>query len=176
MPRGGGGCKRYGTRRVPLTGRLAARAMHLAWRFSRPLTGGARGMVLEGGGEGEGRERRVLLVRHTYLDGWHLPGGGVEAGETFEDALARELREEAAVALTTRPRLHGLYHNPTGATRRDHVALYVVTAFTRGDFEPNAEIAEAAMHPVEGLPDSTTDAVRARLREVLEGLPPSPTW
>ena len=104
---------------MPLTGRLAARAMHLAWRFSRPLTGGARGMVIEG----EGTDRRVLLVRHTYLDGWHLPGGGVEAGETFEDALARELQEEAAVTLTERPRLQGLYHNPTAATRRDHVAL-----------------------------------------------------
>ena len=147
---------------------LVARALHLGWRFTRPLTGGARGMVLEGG--------RVLLVRHTYVSGWHLPGGGVEAGETFEKALGRELEEEAAVTLAERPQLFGLYHNVTGATRRDHVALYVARAFTRRPFEPTREIAEVALHPVADLPDGTTDAVRARVREVMEGLPPAPRW
>ena len=147
--------------------RLVARALHLGWRFTRPLTGGVRAMVLDGG--------RVLLVRHTYVAGWHLPGGGVEPGETFEEALAKELREEAAVTLSGRPELFALYLN-TAVTRRDHVALYVVRAFEAAPFEPTREIAEAAFHPLEALPDGTTDATRQRIAEVTGRGEPDPYW
>src|SRR5690348_8973605 len=90
---------------------------HAYWRFSRGLTLGVRGLVLDGDG-------RVFLVKHSYVSGWHLPGGGVEKDETLLAALARELREEGNIELSATPVLHAIYFNRR-ISSRDHVALYV---------------------------------------------------
>jgi ADP-ribose pyrophosphatase YjhB (NUDIX family) len=145
------------------------RLFHLYWRFQRGATLGVRGMVIDSGG-------RVLLLRHTYVPGWHLPGGGVETGETMLGALTRELREEGNIELTGAPVLHGVYFNRQ-ASRRDHVALFVVRDFRRnGEHKPNYEIAECAFFARDALPDGTTKGTRARIIEVFEGVPASEDW
>ena len=63
----------------------------LAGRSSgKPLRDAARAVVLDAAG-------RILLVRFEFprKTVWALPGGGVDDGETHEEALLRELREEA---------------------------------------------------------------------------------
>lgn len=42
-------------------------------------------------------EGRVLLVKPTYKDGWDLPGGYVEIGESPKQAAVREVKEELGV-------------------------------------------------------------------------------
>jgi ADP-ribose pyrophosphatase YjhB (NUDIX family) len=133
------------------------------------MTLGVRGVVLD-------RENRVFLIRHTYVPGWHLPGGGVETGETALEALDRELREEACIALDVPPSLFGVFFN-NRASRRDHVLVYVIRRFTVLQAkQPDREIAEAGFFPLHSLPEETTSATRSRLAEVLEGQPPSSHW
>ena len=136
-------------------------------RLSRGITLGVRGVLLD--------EDQVLLVRHSYVPGWYLPGGGVEPGETAEAALARELEEEAGVRLAARPILFGLYHNE-GAHRLDHVALYVCRDWQRRGRRASAEIVACELFPLAALPDDATPATRARLDEVLGERPPALTW
>lgn len=149
--------------------RFITRIAHLVFRFTRPMTLGVRAVVLDDAG-------KVFLVRHSYVPGWHLPGGGVETGETLEEALHKELREEGNIAVTGAVELHGIFHN-AHVSRRDHVAVYVVRAFRQtGPRRPDHEIVETGFFPLDGLPEGTTQGTRARLREVVERVPASPTW
>src|SRR6185503_3484092 len=145
------------------------RLLHVYWRFARGLTLGARGLVLDA-------EGRVFLVKHTYTEGWHLPGGGVEAGETLVDALSRELAEEGNIEITGPPVLHGIYFHPI-YSNRDHVALYVIRDFRQtSPPEPNREIAASGFFPVDALPPGTTAGSRARIAEVTGGRPAAERW
>jgi ADP-ribose pyrophosphatase YjhB (NUDIX family) len=133
------------------------------------MTLGIRGVVLD-------QQNRVFLIRHTYVPGWHLPGGGVETGETALEALGRELHEEACIAMDEPPQLFGIFFN-NRVSRRDHVLVYVIRRFTVLQAkQPDREIAEAGFFPIDRLPEETTAATRCRLAEILEGQPPSPHW
>ena len=145
------------------------RALHAYWRFARAMTLGVRALVIDEDG-------RIFLVKHSYVSGWHLPGGGVEAGETLAEALARELREEGNIEITAPPRLHGLFFN-NRASRRDHVALFVVRAFRQASAPvPDREIVAHGFFAADALPNDTTAATRARIIEVLGGAPVSERW
>jgi ADP-ribose pyrophosphatase YjhB (NUDIX family) len=41
------------------------------------------------------QDGRIFLVKHSYVSGWHLLGGGVEAGETLARAVARDCARRA---------------------------------------------------------------------------------
>jgi ADP-ribose pyrophosphatase YjhB (NUDIX family) len=145
------------------------RVFHLYWRFARGLTMGVRAVVID-------RDERVFLVKHSYVAGWHLPGGGVEVGETVVDALKRELIEEGRIEVLGGAELHGLFFN-TYASRRDHVAVFVVRRFLQDRMpEPNREIAACGFFDPDKLPEETTEGTRLRIAEVLNGKASIATW
>jgi 8-oxo-dGTP pyrophosphatase MutT (NUDIX family) len=145
------------------------RGMHFYWRFARGLTVGVRALVVDGTG-------RVFLVKHSYVSGWHLPGGGVEAGESLMAALTRELREEGNIELGDQPVLFGIYFNRR-ISRRDHVALYVVRSFHQSaPPQPNKEIIAHGFFSPSALPAETTRGTRARIGEFFENRPAAEWW
>ena len=149
--------------------RLLTRLFHIYFRLVRSVTFGVRAVVLNDRGE-------VFLIRHTYVPGWHFPGGGVEVGETAATALERELAEEAGIALEGPPALHGLFFNRR-ISQRDHVAVYVVRAFRVEQIkQPDKEIAAAGFFGLDALPEGTTQATRRRLEEIIAGKPAAADW
>ena len=145
------------------------RAFHLYWRWSRGMTLGVRGLVID-------PDQGVFLLTHTYVPGWQLPGGGVEIGETLLEALTRELAEEGNIEILKPPILHGMFFNGR-ISRRDHVAVFVVRCFRQTHApRPNGEIAAHGFFSLNALPEDTTPGTRARIAEVMSGMPLSERW
>jgi ADP-ribose pyrophosphatase YjhB (NUDIX family) len=138
---------------------IAQPLFRLYARASRGMTLGVRGVVLNGAGE-------VLLVEHTYMPGWHLPGGGVERGETCEAALARELVEEAGVRVVGQPLLKAVHAN-VGRFRGDHVLVYRIDAWAPCQDTSRGEILALGWFSPTALPEGTTASTRRRIAEGL---------
>jgi 8-oxo-dGTP pyrophosphatase MutT (NUDIX family) len=145
------------------------RVLHLYWRFARGMTLGVRAIVIDPQG-------RVFLVKHSYVSGWHLPGGGVEPGETIPTALARELLEEGGITALEQPALHGVFFN-SRVSRRDHVAVFIIRVFRQDGGPRHArEIVDYGFFARDALPADTTRGTRARLAEVFDGTAISERW
>ena len=145
---------------IPLR-KAAWHGERLRWRLFHPVTVGARVILL--------RESEVLLIRHTYRDGWYLPGGGVDKGETLEAAARREAEEEAMAAVEG-VELLGMYSNFREG-KSDHVAVFIAREFELREFVPNNEIAAREWFPLEALPDGISPATASRLEELAAGGP-----
>jgi 8-oxo-dGTP pyrophosphatase MutT (NUDIX family) len=119
-------------------------------------------------------EGRIILVRQTYMQGLHLPGGGVSSGEPPAQAILRELREEIGLTSSAPPEFMGLYTRQFGFIT-NVVALYRVRD-AKFDFKPNFEIREIARVDPKAPPEDVRPGTRRRLAELMGDMPVSPYW
>lgn len=145
------------------------RPLFFAWsRMTRGMTLGVRVIAVDPAG-------RVLLVCHTYLEGWWLPGGGVDRGETTSAAAVRELREETGLIATQPPFLLSVHSNEAHFPG-DHVLVYRIDAYAVGEPTSHGEIAEIGWFDPLDLPADMSRGSRARLAEVFGGAGLSLVW
>jgi 8-oxo-dGTP pyrophosphatase MutT (NUDIX family) len=115
------------------------------------------------------------LVKHTYQSHWYLPGGGVNKGETIEEAARREADEELGAELGD---LHlvGVYTN-FYENKDDHVIVFSCDAFTLTG-QTDHEIERFDFFRIDDLPDNVSPGSLKRIQEYTDGngLPTVGQW
>jgi ADP-ribose pyrophosphatase YjhB (NUDIX family) len=142
--------------------------MHTWFRLTRGTTLGVRILAMD-------EHDRVCLVRHTYLPGWHLPGGGVERGENALDAAMKEAREEAGLIIRPEDLRLVSIHSNFAYFKGDHVLLYRARTWTVEPTNRAHEISEHGFFSLTELPEATTASTHRRLSEA-KGGPINPIW
>ena len=121
------------------------------------MTLGVRVLVQNAKGE-------ILLVKHTYLPGWYLPGGGVDHGEDVREAAVREVYEECGIKDLKDLREFKISYNKK-ISKRDHVVIYTATTSENLTAANNLEITSAKFFSLEELPLDVDDMCMTVLDE-----------
>jgi 8-oxo-dGTP pyrophosphatase MutT (NUDIX family) len=139
------------------------RLLYFAYRVHcfifRPVRTGVRVMMIE--------NRKVMLIRQTYMPGWFMPGGGLKRGETLEQAARREAKEETGAELGDL-KLLGVYTNFT-EWKTDHNIVFICKDF-KITGNPDNEIAETHSFHLHELPEGLWPGHRHRLEEYQRGI------
>ena len=130
----------------------------LILQLLKPMTHGVRVLLVKNG--------KVLLVQHIYEDEWYLPGGLVERGETLEEAVRREAKEEVGAVIADL-RLFGVYTNFTQGWY-DYISVFISEDFLlEGDSDH--EIEHLSFFDLDNLPEYTSLGSKNRVRDYLTG-------
>lgn len=141
----------------------------MPWRGSSAFSLGIKVIVLD-------PNNQVLLETLTYETGWHLPGGGVEPGETVWDAAYRELQEETGWVPETPLHLWTILYHPQEG-RDDHVVVFAVKTLERPVVESDqGEVETLSWFPLDDLPAGLTAGNRRLLQAWSAGEIPTGRW
>lgn len=137
---------------------IAFQLIKLYWYLFKPITTGVRILMVQ--------NQKVVLVKHTYEAAWYMPGGGLKRGETIEEAVRREVKEEVGGVLHDL-RLVGIFTN-FAQVKTDHVVFFISEDFSWEPQPTQAEIEQIDAFPLNQLPPDLSGGTKRRLAEYMK--------
>ncbi len=115
------------------------------WFLRRPTTEGVRCVVT--------LENKILLIKHTYGSPLLTTvGGGIKMGESLEQAVIREVKEEVGLSLKNIKQLGSIKYN--GEFKKDTIHVFFANA-NEGEITIDLnEIKEAGWFDKDNLPSN----------------------
>jgi len=111
-------------------------------------------------------QARILLGHRRDIDWWNLPGGGMEAGETVDEALRREVWEETGLEVEVE-QLVGVYSKP----QKQEVVLTFHCRVIGGELHATEETRESRYFAPGAMPVNTLPKHRQRVEDALLNAP-----
>jgi ADP-ribose pyrophosphatase YjhB (NUDIX family) len=108
----------------------------------------------------------ILLALRRDIEWWNLPGGGLEIGETVEEGVSREVREETGLEVEVE-HLIGVYSKP----QKQEVVLTFQCRVTGGTLTPTEESRECRYFAPSAMPENTLPKHRQRVVDALLNSP-----
>ncbi len=112
------------------------------------------------------RGSEILLALRRDIDWWNLPGGGLEIGETVEEGVCREVREETGLEVEVE-HLIGVYSKP----QKQEVVLTFQCRMTGGTLTSTEESRECRYFAPSAMPENTLPKHRQRVTDALLNSP-----
>ena len=115
------------------------------------------------------KDKKILLVNDIYADHYYPPGGKIDAGETHEESIIRELNEEIGV-ITNKIIFHSSYESNNiilNALQRDHNYIVEITGIPIASNEIREVVWvswEEILNKKYKIPESLYEEVLVKLR------------
>ena len=112
------------------------------------------------------RNSEILLALRRDIEWWNLPGGGLEIGETVEEGVRREVREETGLEVEV-DHLVGVYSKP----QKQEVVLTFQCRVIGGTLIATEESRECRFFAHDAMPTNTLPKHRERVMDALLNQP-----
>ena|SRR6266498_5590693 len=140
------------------------------WRRIRQAVG-KETVIIPGAAGAIIHEGNILLVRHNLLKKWQIPGGLQEVGESVQQTVQREIKEEIGLDLVAGS-LIGIYSHPKWTIEfPDESKIQQLTFFfmMEGKISPvsiqASEISAYQFFPPDKIPDETFDCCKQKISD-----------
>ncbi len=129
------------------------------WKIFKPKTFGSRAIVI--------CNRNILLVKNININYWSLPGGKIDKGETPENCVLRELKEELDLnGVEIDYKLGQYVSKKEGKSDTIYIFVIKVKDFV---FKKQWELEDAKWFSLDNLPENISPAGFLRIKEYISG-------
>ncbi len=148
-----------------LTLRVLYKLALFYWKITNPRSIGSRCLIV--------KNNQILLLRHSYMPDYYIPGGGIKKNETITEGIIRELKEEVGITVSIDDLMLFLIIESNLEYKQDTAFIFLVKNITK-DQQINShnhdkkEILEIKWFDLDNLPKDLSVTTNLVIKEYIK--------